>query len=192
MSVKPSIKKKRLNLRTKAASSKAGSTDSEQRIQTDKETDLSEDSNEIQTTISVKSNLHDEHLDGTSDCNDEGTALKAIDKISSNIKCCPVCKYDFTSMYSDFSNLSSDSEINDHINKCLDSEKAQTKPSSPCEVCQICGKDLSKYNTVRRQQHINRCCDESEKTKPEVTSICCPICGKPFKTTKVRTTWQNI
>ena len=178
MSVKPSIKKKRLNLRTKIASSKVETTDSEQRIQTDKESDLSED-NERQTTKS-------------SDCNDEGNALKAIGKISSNIKCCPVCKYDFTSMYSDFSNLSSDSEVNDHINKCLDSEKAQTKPSSPCEVCQICGKDLSKYNTVRRQQHINRCCDESEKTKPEVNSICCPICGKPFKTTKVRTTWQNI
>lgn len=28
--------------------------------------------------------------------------------------------------------------------------------------CSICGKDISNYNEARRQQHMNRCCDQSE------------------------------
>lgn len=185
MSTKPS-KKKRLNLRTKAIS-KVQTTDSEQKVQTNKGTDSSED-NEKQQSLSVKSNLHNDHLDRKNDYNDGHIASKAREEISSSVKCCPVCEYDFANVDSDFSNASSDADINDHINKCLDSKKSEMKSPSPCEVCQLCGKDISKYNTVRRQQHINRCCDKSEKTKPQVTSFSCPICGKSFKTTKVRNT----
>ena len=186
MPTKPS-KKKRLNLRTKAASSKEENTDSEQKVQSDKETDSSGD-NEKQPSLLVRTKLHDDHLHRKSDDSDERIASKATEEIGSSIKCCPVCKYDFTGVDSDFSSVSSDAKINDHINKCLDSKKSEMKRSSPCEVCQLCGKDISKYNTVRRQQHINRCCDKLEKTKPQVTSISCPICGKSFKTTKVRNT----
>ncbi|XP_027715499.1 structure-specific endonuclease subunit SLX4 isoform X2 [Vombatus ursinus] len=56
--------------------------------------------------------------------------------------------------------------------------------------CQICQKDLSAMNAVRREQHVNRCLDESEKSL-EPASIApkipeCPICGKPFTTSKSR------
>ncbi|XP_074136088.1 structure-specific endonuclease subunit SLX4 isoform X3 [Sminthopsis crassicaudata] len=56
--------------------------------------------------------------------------------------------------------------------------------------CQICQKDLSAMNATRREQHVNRCLDESEKSL-ESASIApkipeCPICGKPFTTLKSR------
>ncbi|XP_020851115.1 structure-specific endonuclease subunit SLX4 isoform X2 [Phascolarctos cinereus] len=56
--------------------------------------------------------------------------------------------------------------------------------------CQICQKDLSAMNAIRREQHVNRCLDESEKSL-EPASIApkipeCPICGKPFTTSKSR------
>ncbi|XP_032219956.2 uncharacterized protein LOC5519269 [Nematostella vectensis] len=61
--------------------------------------------------------------------------------------------------------------------------------------CHICQKDLSKLNSQRRQQHINRCCDKIESCKPKEekketntrsSKISCPICGLVFKTTKSR------
>ncbi|XP_074052967.1 structure-specific endonuclease subunit SLX4 isoform X2 [Macrotis lagotis] len=56
--------------------------------------------------------------------------------------------------------------------------------------CQICQKDLSAMNATRREQHVNRCLDESERSL-ETASIApkipeCPICGKPFTTSKSR------
>ncbi|XP_068962730.1 structure-specific endonuclease subunit SLX4 [Petaurus breviceps papuanus] len=56
--------------------------------------------------------------------------------------------------------------------------------------CQICQKDLSAMNATRREQHVNRCLDESEKSL-EPASVApkipeCPICGKPFTTSKSR------
>ncbi|XP_040975990.1 structure-specific endonuclease subunit SLX4 isoform X2 [Aquila chrysaetos chrysaetos] len=56
--------------------------------------------------------------------------------------------------------------------------------------CQICQKDLSAMNTMRREQHVNRCLDEMEEaqmsssSKPLVPE--CPICGKQFQTAQSR------
>ncbi|XP_074925482.1 structure-specific endonuclease subunit SLX4 isoform X2 [Chelonoidis abingdonii] len=56
--------------------------------------------------------------------------------------------------------------------------------------CQICQKDLSAMNATRREQHVNRCLDEMEKSQassssnPQVPE--CPICGKQFHTPKSR------
>ncbi|XP_048722767.2 structure-specific endonuclease subunit SLX4 isoform X3 [Caretta caretta] len=56
--------------------------------------------------------------------------------------------------------------------------------------CQICQKDLSAMNATRREQHVNRCLDEMEKSQapsssnPQIPE--CPICGKQFHTPKSR------
>ncbi|XP_023567168.1 structure-specific endonuclease subunit SLX4 [Octodon degus] len=54
--------------------------------------------------------------------------------------------------------------------------------------CQMCQKNLSAMNVTRREQHVNRCLDEAEKalgpSMPQIPE--CPICGKPFVTSKSR------
>ncbi|NXP86330.1 SLX4 endonuclease, partial [Passerina amoena] len=56
--------------------------------------------------------------------------------------------------------------------------------------CQICQKDLTAMNSLRREQHVNRCLDEIEEaqvsscSKPVVPE--CPICGKQFQTAQSR------
>ncbi|KAM4813912.1 structure-specific endonuclease subunit SLX4 isoform 2-T2 [Urocitellus parryii] len=54
--------------------------------------------------------------------------------------------------------------------------------------CQMCQKNLSSMNVTRREQHVNRCLDEAEKAlKPSIPRIPeCPICGKPFLSSKSR------
>ncbi|XP_038184024.1 structure-specific endonuclease subunit SLX4 isoform X3 [Arvicola amphibius] len=54
--------------------------------------------------------------------------------------------------------------------------------------CQMCQKNLSAMNVTRREQHVNRCLDEAEKAlRPALPQIPdCPICGKPFLTSKSR------
>ena len=181
-------KKKRLNLRCRAVGSKNKTI--EQKLQKAlKDTDSSEDT-EKQQSLSVKNILNSgDNLDRGFQNNLRGNTTEEEDVENSSLKSCPVCEYDFTSLDSDFSNLDSNAEINEHINKCLDGRN-ETKTSNPKEHCQICGKDISKYNTVQCQQHMNRCCDKQEQTQPkpksEETSFLCPICGKPFKTAKVR------
>ena len=175
-------KKKRLNLRCKAAASK-DKTIEHKMLNALKDTDSSEDIEKQQTSRSVlKCNNLVKGVQNS--VGEEDSTSKEEDVENTNLKSCPVCKYDFTCLDSDFSNLDSDREINEHINRCLDGQTV-TKIPSPREHCQICGKDITKYNTAQRQQHINRCCDKVEQTKPEETSLSCPICGKPFKTTKV-------
>ena len=63
--------------------------------------------------------------------------------------------------------------------------------------CQICQKDLSKMNSQRRQQHINKCCDQMEKASKEEKvratgrddakkkAFTCPFCSQEFKSRKV-------
>lgn len=120
--------------------------------------------------------------------NEEAIFDKNCDK---HVKSCPVCKHTFIDIDPDFSNCDQNTEITKHINDCLDSKNAQVakKESNEGFPCQICGKDLSKYNTAQRQQHVNRCCDyldeQKHKDKEDFINITCFICGKKFKTTKV-------
>ncbi|XP_038618837.1 structure-specific endonuclease subunit SLX4 [Tachyglossus aculeatus] len=81
----------------------------------------------------------------------------------------------------------------------LQREFGQERPSENSDsleqkglfFCQICQKDLSAMNATRREQHVNRCLDDAEKS-PEATSNSprvpdCPICGKLFVSFKSRT-----
>ncbi|KAM5151801.1 structure-specific endonuclease subunit SLX4 [Mantella aurantiaca] len=55
--------------------------------------------------------------------------------------------------------------------------------------CQLCQRDLTAMSSVLREQHVNRCLDQSEglqgnSAAPVVPG--CPLCGKPFMTEKAR------
>uniref|UniRef100_W5M4D7 Structure-specific endonuclease subunit SLX4 n=1 Tax=Lepisosteus oculatus TaxID=7918 RepID=W5M4D7_LEPOC len=54
--------------------------------------------------------------------------------------------------------------------------------------CQICQKDLSAMNSLRRTQHLNRCLDDTEASAPPSSTGVpeCPICGKQFRHPKTR------
>lgn len=60
--------------------------------------------------------------------------------------------------------------------------------------CQICQKELTRYSTAQREQHINRCCDKVEEAQEEDgkasrevkhSGHICVLCKKTLKTEKV-------
>ncbi|XP_030067087.1 structure-specific endonuclease subunit SLX4 isoform X2 [Microcaecilia unicolor] len=71
-------------------------------------------------------------------------------------------------------------------------ENTESLEVEGCFFCQICHKDLSAMNSALREQHVNRCLDETENSTSVVSSLQrsnipeCPICGKQFNTTKSR------
>lgn len=147
------------------------------------------------------SNIHEGESQDNTDLRGQHDLELLDDKTdSTRNQTCPICGMTFLPT----ENMDA---INQHINGCLDkdsgnriTEDGLSEPTGESIredlfFCQLCQKDLSKMNSQRRQQHINRCCDQASKAKeiPHVNEVGgqtsnllqCPICGKRFKSSKV-------
>ncbi|KAJ8297392.1 hypothetical protein KUTeg_023923, partial [Tegillarca granosa] len=88
-----------------------------------------------------------------------------------------------------------------HINKDGNEENQKElsqdvdSPLDPdVDFCHICQKDISRLNSQRKLQHVNKCIDEGEEKQraqeeekkalesAKTAVLSCPMCGKPFKT----------
>ena len=170
-----------------------------------------------QTSRVEECNLHSRSL-ASSVCE----KLKSEDDLCERNQQCPVCCLLFTPSKSmEFVNKHIricliEETKNNHIFCARDkNEKTGTPHGSPVEqlasgrkedfqsgelkdemfFCQICQKDLSRMNSQRRTQHMNRCCDKAEEKNQTAhdgtlaqttTQLNCPICGKPLKSSQVR------
>ena len=147
------------------------------------------------------SNIHEgENQDNTNLKSQHDLELIDDKMDSTRNQTCPVCGMIFLPT----ENMDA---IIQHINGCLDkgshnkiTEDGLSEPTGEgigedLFFCQLCQKDLSKMNSQRRQQHINRCCDQASKARemPHLNEVQgqtsnllqCPICGKGFKSSKV-------
>uniref|UniRef100_A0A8D0BKD8 Structure-specific endonuclease subunit SLX4 n=1 Tax=Salvator merianae TaxID=96440 RepID=A0A8D0BKD8_SALMN len=54
----------------------------------------------------------------------------------------------------------------------------------PPPLCQVCREDLSAADSVQRHEHVNRCLDAAERSRPVVPG--CPLCGRGFAALRSR------
>ena len=113
-----------------------------------------------------------------------------------NYSVCPVCR---KAVRGD------EAAVAAHVNSCIDRLGSLTSEQQvDVERCQICEKDISKYNPTQKAQHLNRCCDKaasSSDSRPATARSesdtsdfvptaannekSCPACKKVFKSKKV-------
>ena len=149
-------------------------------------------------------------------CSKPNKSSQSTDKNSSDvavegeIRKCPIC-------LKVLGNIHGSQDLDQHISQCLKKRFSAVENTSEDEhlarqlqereqekeieerqtedefyPCQFCHKDLSKMNSRRRLQHVNRCIDVSEKEVKEREAIekqkakmmipDCPMCGLPLNT----------
>ncbi|XP_052103256.1 uncharacterized protein LOC127736710 [Mytilus californianus] len=165
---------------------------------------VTEDTTKIENTTDKTKNQNDTEADQHNvieiDCEDD-------DKPGSKGRCLACGKDDLDSQ-----------DMATHLRTCLKSrfQRGKTQAESEevvgqgvksaypkvekveCFFCQICQKDLSKMNSQRRTQHLNRCIDKDEEEQnikdlekkalenAKTAVLDCPMCGKPCKTENAR------
>jgi len=114
---------------------------------------------------------------------------KPVDKVQDD-SACFVCSAPLAFL--------TDAELAKHLSVCISNQERafEQLPFS----CEICGKDITNYNILRRNQHVNRCFQNSASQKsdspPTVTTTTnsgtktltpnCPICMKNIQNRYVK------